>query len=358
MERKYSGMARSKLRGTQDGTSGPPPFHGISVGIAVRDSYKLSQSATQYQKSGGFLNANKHLDYSSSGDPRSEIIPNVSSSMETLQGSSGVSSTSGDNSGLKGKMEKETGKALMFHVRSGFEPYKPNSRAVLVHGTQLKEKGTVLSSGVVSVENVSSPHLMEEVAPETKCSGQTQKFGSTSSETSSAHTDFGGTQRKGTEIAGRADAIKDAMARGLELTPLQNRAASQKLLEKQSLRDSGHAQGRGERARRGKGGRHERSGRNEEKATLTLDEWESRNAAVNSSFHRRQDISSDAALAWKLQQELNMGGLEVESRKELDEAEKIRLSMFDFSAGNRYADDSSGGRQRQRGRGRGRRRGR
>ncbi|KAI5078405.1 hypothetical protein GOP47_0006076 [Adiantum capillus-veneris] len=162
----------------------------------------------------------------------------------------------------------------------------------------------------------------------------------------------------------RKDAIKAALALGVETAPSHNRVAAQKLLEKRADFNSRNETNRGRSL--GGRGRGRRGARQVEEATLTLDEWEAKRGASIPSTSRRafahhDEASSydDEALAQELHYQLNVQsrGHAATTADAAKEAEQIRLSMFSFAGGN---DDGGQGRHggRGRGRGRGRRRGR
>ncbi|XP_043699331.1 tudor domain-containing protein 3 [Telopea speciosissima] len=139
-----------------------------------------------------------------------------------------------------------------------------------------------------------------------------------------------------------------------EAVPVQNQAAAQKLLQKMSQpsRDDRHSRPfRGPR-NRGK--------EKQEEESLTLDEWERIKGGGKSQLRDEiQDISRDEEIAWQLQNQLNIEDSQdshVKAGKDLD-AEKIRMSMFNFERRDELRDQGRmGSRGRGRGRGRGRRR--
>eukprot|EP00250_Pteridium_aquilinum_P016747 c23272_g1_i1 orf=595-1482(+) len=175
------------------------------------------------------------------------------------------------------------------------------------------------------------------------------------------HESFG----KPKDVDVRQDAIKAALALGVETAPLQNRAAAQKLLEK---RTDFYSKNDGGRRGRGGRGRGRRGGREQEEATLTLDEWEARRGASNlssnqigSAYVDKANTYNDEALAQMLHYQLNVESTgHATAGEAAGEAERIRLSMFSFGGDRGENDDSGRGRHggRGRGRGRGRRRGR
>ncbi|KAH7280468.1 hypothetical protein KP509_37G069000 [Ceratopteris richardii] len=156
----------------------------------------------------------------------------------------------------------------------------------------------------------------------------------------------------------RKDAIEAAMALGVDMAPLQNRAAAQRLLERRT--DSNTRTERGRSRGRGRG---RRGARHDEEATLTLDEWEAKKALSLGTkaavvYQGDMDTCNDEVLAQQLHYQLNMDNSKTSNIPGASkEAEQIRLSMFNFA--NASDDTGHGGHGgRRRGRGHGRRRGR
>lgn len=85
----------------------------------------------------------------------------------------------------------------------------------------------------------------------------------------------------------------------VECVPVQNQAASQKLLQKMSKANANEQRSRG-RKYRGKE-------RQEEPVTFTLDEWEKRKANTKLQIkNEHMDTSHDEDLAWQLQSQLDL----------------------------------------------------
>lgn len=85
----------------------------------------------------------------------------------------------------------------------------------------------------------------------------------------------------------------------VESFPVQNQAASQKLLQKISTsnQDNRHSRGR----------RYRGKGKEEEPAVFTLEEWEKRKAGAKPFVnHKLPDTSNDEDLAWQLQNQLDL----------------------------------------------------
>ncbi|OMO80812.1 hypothetical protein CCACVL1_12732 [Corchorus capsularis] len=107
-----------------------------------------------------------------------------------------------------------------------------------------------------------------------------------------------------------------------ESVPLQNQAASQKLLQKMS---HSNLDGRHSRGRKFRG-----KGKQEEPAVLTLDEWEKMKAGAKPQIrHELPETSGDEDLAWQLQAQLDLEDSHVQ-RMHDGEAENLKRSMFNY----------------------------
>ncbi|XP_078439528.1 tudor domain protein (DUF1767) isoform X2 [Wolffia australiana] len=136
----------------------------------------------------------------------------------------------------------------------------------------------------------------------------------------------------------------------VEAVPVQNQAATQKLLQKLNQSDLEN--------RHCRGGRHRDRGR-EETAVFTLDEWERRKAGTLKSpgaSSAAQDTSRDEELARQLQNQLDMEEFYAEERPDAA-AEHLKLSMFSYGRsegssdqGREYGRRGRGRRSRGRGR--------
>ncbi|KAL8149263.1 hypothetical protein AgCh_006316 [Apium graveolens] len=130
----------------------------------------------------------------------------------------------------------------------------------------------------------------------------------------------------------------------VELIPVQNQAAAQKLLEKMSHN------ARGDRFARG--GKYRGKGKYEA-PVLTLDEWEKRKASANSSMKQGiPDVRQDEDLARQLQNQFDLEDHE-QRGPQMTQADAIKLNMFSFAKDNVSDDGRTGGIGRGRGRGRG-----
>ncbi|CAH9089446.1 unnamed protein product [Cuscuta epithymum] len=134
----------------------------------------------------------------------------------------------------------------------------------------------------------------------------------------------------------------------VESFPVQNQAASQKLLQKmnQPFRDNHRIRGQ----------RHRGKEKEEDSHLLTLDEWERSRSGNISGNQKLSSISQDEDLARQLQEQFDLEDVHVQKDSSMTEAENIRMNMFRFDRDDARAHGTMG--FRGRGRGRGRRAGR
>lgn len=354
IERKYSGLARPTLKSARvEGDTGPPPFHGLPV---ARQGKQDAESAGQCQQS------NLHVKENALERPVTKSTPGPSSMSRLGESSKGH---------LQGKVaippgsanEKDNDDVFSLRIRPGSEPYRPPLMKTSVPHAHTLEMGN--SSSIHThpelllspdATNVAGASALQELITTDSASPNP-----VASSDKDLNVSLGDPSNAMAEDM-RVDAIKAAIALGVETAPVQNRAAAQKLLEKRTDGHSktfpGRGRGASSRGRERRLGRHGRPGMDEQQSMLTLDEWESRKGITNISGNQSTCTDGDAALAQKLQYELNFEGREASSsRTAFDEAEQIRLSMFNFAV-DRSIDEHDGERRRGRGRGRGRRRGR
>ncbi|XP_022732617.1 tudor domain-containing protein 3-like [Durio zibethinus] len=138
-----------------------------------------------------------------------------------------------------------------------------------------------------------------------------------------------------------------------ESVPLQNQAASQKLLQKMS-----HSNHNG---RHSKGRKYRGKEKQEEHEVLTLDEWEKMKAGSKPQMRNElPETSCDEDFARQLQTQLDLDDYHAQ-RVHDTEAENIKRSMFNYEredGRNRQEEHRGRGRGRGRGGGRGKGRGR
>ncbi|KAJ3694170.1 hypothetical protein LUZ60_009650 [Juncus effusus] len=148
----------------------------------------------------------------------------------------------------------------------------------------------------------------------------------------------------------------------IEAVPVQNQAASQKLLQKMQEPVNNYKP------------RHNRFRNREaedEKPVFTLDEWEKRNNYANApdkrnnyvnapdkrNYYNAPNTSNDEEMARMLQRQMDLEDSS-SSQAGNSEADRLRMSMFSFTGEEEGGQDWRGSGNRGRGRGRGRSRGR
>lgn len=375
IERKYSALARATLKTARiEGDTGPPPFHGLSVAKqAIQDAKKHSllrqrqQEPTQHSF-GTDLHAK-------------DIISHGPATLDSLESNTMSRSASlgkgvlPDNFGVTAEIQSnnDMNKVLSSWGKTGREPYRSPVLKTTGADVSSLETGNDWSSDQLP-ELLLSPNAVKVADGASTSFDSESKKGlrglmpsevSSSSTLASSDKDLNVSaraQQKEMGIDSRVDAIRAAMALGVETAPLQNRTAAQKLLDKRSDGDFKNLDGRGRgflaRGRGRRAGRHGAMRIDEEKGTLTLDEWESRKGFSNFPKNQTTGTDDDAALAQKLQHQLDLeSNIVATVGTAHDEAEQIRLSMFNYTV-DRSADGHGGEKRRGRGRGRGRRHGR
>ncbi|KAH9800427.1 DUF1767 domain-containing protein [Citrus sinensis] len=211
---------------------------------------------------------------------------------------------------------------------------------------QLAQRGRFYHDDSESTAKTSEP-----VAVET--TGNTKVMPSTSQQTTGLEKNNSVTSPKVTRVEERTEEDpSSSQARPKEVVesfPVQNQAASQKLLQKMSTsnQDNRHSRGR----------RYRGKGKEEEPAVFTLEEWEKRKAGAKPFVnHKLPDTSNDEDLAWQLQNQLDLE--DSHSGMHDSQAENIRMSMFSYERDDRVHGTENRGRGRGRGRRKGRGRGR
>ncbi|XP_022145032.1 tudor domain-containing protein 3 [Momordica charantia] len=132
----------------------------------------------------------------------------------------------------------------------------------------------------------------------------------------------------------------------VEAVPVQNQAASQKLLHKMSQQDGNH--------RHFNNRKHRGKGRMEDPVVYTLEEYERRKSGTNQIPKNASSYTShDEQLAWQLQNQFDLEDSHVQESASRANAEHLRMSIFNYERDTYTAHD--GGRGRGRGGGRGRR---
>lgn len=337
IERKYSIFSRSSLNSSQvQGSSGPPPFERLNIEISPVQSRHKAE--LQVHKSYGSQRVISQRD-----KPIASKLTNESTGTDFMeQGTASVKpggklpDTSTyqvkDNAG-----SLNNGSITTERVRTGYEVYRPKaSQHKPVESLQLCAK---------SLEKAS---ICSDKKTNLLPGNQKPKFSEPEIKSTDVKTNNMPVELRKNEIleGGQPGSINRKMNLGADSVPIQNQAASQKLLKKMS--DKGRERGEFKHGRSGKF-----RGNREETALLTLDEWEVQKGkmkATSSSWS--DDVSQDAELARQLQNQLDLEASNEKMAHE-QEAEKIRMSIFNF--GNTSNNSENRGRK-PRGRGRGNRR--
>ncbi|GAY50509.1 hypothetical protein CUMW_127240 [Citrus unshiu] len=204
---------------------------------------------------------------------------------------------------------------------------------------QLAQRGRFYHDDSESTAKTSEP-----VAVET--TGNTKVMPSTSQQTTGLEKNNSVTSPKVTRVEERTEEDpSSSQARPKEVVesfPVQNQAASQKLLQKMSTsnQDNRHSRGR----------RYRGKGKEEEPAVFTLEEWEKRKAGAKPFVnHKLPDTSNDEDLAWQLQNQLDLEDSHEQSGMHDSQAENIRMSMFSYERDDRKieAEEEEGAEERE-----------
>uniref|UniRef100_A0A6N2N4Q6 RecQ mediated genome instability protein 1 OB-fold domain-containing protein n=1 Tax=Salix viminalis TaxID=40686 RepID=A0A6N2N4Q6_SALVM len=312
MNQKYSGISRSSLRLSQEtDNGGPPRFEKLQIRAPSRGS---SQKAILLEKA-------NIPDYSKS------------TSNSTVQIST---ETSGNSKVLpldaQRKADSVDGKVRGASLRAS---YKENPR-----NFQWKSKedyhGSSSKSNAPTVAKTSGNSEQRPMDSEQKVDDDKAKIVSLNESL----------EQKPNDSSARQKEV-------IETVPVQNQAASQKLLLKMNHRPNQGAWQPKSQKYRGKN-------KQEESQVFTLEEWEKSNAGPKRLTNNDlPDTSCDEDLASKLQYQLDVEDFQVHGRTHNTVVEDIRLSMFNYERdGNRVHEMEHGGRGRGGGRGRARARGR
>lgn len=210
---------------------------------------------------------------------------------------------------------------------------------------QFAQRGRLYHDGSESTAKTSEPIAVDTT-------GNTKVMLNTSQQTTGLEKNNSVTGLKVTHVEERTEEDpSSSQARPKEVVeslPVQNQAASQKLLQKMSTpnQDNQHSRGRKYRGK----------GKEEEPAVFTLEEWEKRKVGAKPFVnHMLPDTSNDEDLAWQLQNQLDLGDSHEQRGMHDSQAENIRMSMFNYERDDKVHGTENRGRGR--GRGRGRRRG-
>ncbi|VFQ61153.1 unnamed protein product [Cuscuta campestris] len=188
-----------------------------------------------------------------------------------------------------------------------------------------------------SMSSTKSPVLMPAV-----------KDGSSTMHNDSRHDTLGDDKKQSNSEIDEATTSSEARPKEVaESFPVNNQAASQKLLQKMSQPFGDN--------RRTRGQRHRGKDKHEESHLLTLDEWERSKMGNFSGSQKLSSFSQDEDLARQLQEQFDLEDVHAQKDSGISEAETIRLSMFRFDREDSRPHGTMGFRGRGRARGRGRR---
>lgn len=336
IERKYSVFSRSSLNSSQvPGLSGPPPFERLNIETApVRSSHKAELQVPRSYGSRGVI--------SQRDKPMATKLTNVNTSTDVMMQGAATAKVGGkilDTSTYQTKDNAgplKNGSITTERVRIGYEVYQPKaSQNKPAESSQL---------GARSLEQAS---ICSDTEINLLTGNQKPKFSEAEIKSTQVKTNDTQAELRKNEIleGGQPDSIIRKMDLGAEAVPIQNQAASQKLLKKMS--DKGKQRGEFKHGRSGKF-----RGNQEATALLTLDEWELQKGKLKATSSWSEDVSQDAELARQLQNQLDLEDSNVKMTHE-QEAERIRMSIFNF--GNTSNSSENRGRK-PRGRGRGNKR--
>ncbi|GLJ29284.1 hypothetical protein SUGI_0577460 [Cryptomeria japonica] len=330
MDCKYSGLFRSTLNSPQNqGSSGPPPFERIEISTVQSQTLHKLQASTSMNKQ----MAKQTTSFIRSQNTATEVLMHdaaVVQSGRNLPGTRTGQTKDDVGSSKNGRVTSE-------RVRGGYELYRPKASE---HRPGEKSKP---SSEALDNSSRFSNLDMDVLSGKQEQGGSVESLISSELQTNES--------RKNEILGGQPDVVNQKTLLVTEAVPVQNQAAAQKLLKKMTDMGRGGGENRNDRFGRSRG-RHNGKGKREEAALLTLDEWEMQNGRTNAISCRNDDVSQDAELARQLQTQLDLEAANVRMSHE-DEAEKIRMSVFNF---RNMSDNNQSGLRKPRGRGRGKRR--
>lgn len=333
IERKYSVFSRSSLNSSQvQGSSGPPPFERLNIGTSPAQSSHKAE--LQVHKSHG-----SHGVISQRDKPIVSKLTNENTSTDVMKQGAATVKPGGkllDTSTYQMKDNAgplKNGNITTERVRIGYEVYRPKaSQHKPVESLQLCAQ---------SLENAS---IGSDTETNLLTGNQEPKFSEADVKSTDIKTNSMPAELRKNEILerGQPDSINRKMNLGAEAVPIQNQAASQKLLKKMN--------DKGREFKHGRSGRFR--GNQESTALLTLDEWELQKGKMKATSSWSDDVSQDAELARQLQNQLDLEASNVKMAQE-QEAERIRMSIFNFGNTNNSSENRG---RKPRGRGRGNRR--
>ncbi|KAG6739585.1 hypothetical protein POTOM_057186 [Populus tomentosa] len=329
MKQKYSGFSRSSLRLSQEtDNGGPPPFEKLQIGAP---SHRSSRQAI---RSGLSSRCYMQLAFDFSYKEKANIPDYFkSTSNSTVQIST---ETAGNTKVLpldsQRKADSVDDKVRVASLRTS---YKENPRYFQWRSKE-DYHGSTSKSNVPTVAKTSGNAEPRPMDSEQKVDDDKDKTVSLNESL----------EQKPNDSSARQKEV-------IETVPVQNQAASQKLLLKMN-----HNQG----DRHSKGQKYRVKNKQEESQVFTLEEWEKSNAGSKRlTKNDFPDTSCDEDLASKLQDQLDVEDFHVNilpfvhRRTHNTVVDDIRMSMFSYERdGNKVHEMEHGGRGRGRGRGGGR----
>ncbi|KAF5459094.1 hypothetical protein F2P56_023080 [Juglans regia] len=366
MNQKYSGFSRSSLRLSRESdTGGPPPFEKLQIrapSCRFVQQGKSSDYAGSSSKSHGPNAVTGNTDFKPTGrkqklDKSTDMIWNPKAASVTERTEEKPSSVE-----MRPK-EDYAGSSSKSHSPNpvtGNTDFKPTGRK------QKLDKSTdmIWNPKAASVtERTEEKPSSAEMRPKEDYAGSTSKSHGPNAVV--GNTDFMPTGRqqnldkltdmnrnpKTSSVTERTEekpsSSETRPKEVVEFVPVQNQAATQKLLQKMNHQSSD--------GRHSKGQRHRGKGKQEEPAVLTLDEWEKIKAEEKTlKKDELPDIRRDEHLAWQLQNEFDSEDSHVQRGPHKAGADDLRMSMFNYTKDDgRFRASGHGGGGRGRGRGRG-----
>ncbi|XP_061951494.1 uncharacterized protein LOC133674419 isoform X2 [Populus nigra] len=296
MNQKYSGFSRSSLRLSQEtDNGGPPPFEKLQIGAPSRRSSRQAIRSVSYEEK-----ANIPEYFKSTSNSTMQISTETAGNTKVLP------------LDAQRKADSVDDKVRVASLRTS---YKENPR-------NLQWRSKEDYNGSTSKSNV--PMDSE------------QKVDDDKEKTVSLNESL---EQKPNDSSARQKEV-------IETVPVQNQAASQKLLLKMN-----HHPNQGDR--HSKGQRYRGKNKQEESQVFTLEEWEKSNAGSRRlTKNDFPDASCDEDLASKLQDQLDVEDFHVHRRTHNKVVDDIKMSMFSYERdGNKVHEMEHGGRGRGRGRG-------
>ncbi|XP_061951493.1 uncharacterized protein LOC133674419 isoform X1 [Populus nigra] len=309
MNQKYSGFSRSSLRLSQEtDNGGPPPFEKLQIGAPSRRSSRQAIRSVSYEEK-----ANIPEYFKSTSNSTMQISTETAGNTKVLP------------LDAQRKADSVDDKVRVASLRTS---YKENPRNLQWRSKE-DYNGSTSKSNVPTVAKTSGNAELRPMDSEQKVDDDKEKTVSLNESL----------EQKPNDSSARQKEV-------IETVPVQNQAASQKLLLKMN-----HHPNQGDR--HSKGQRYRGKNKQEESQVFTLEEWEKSNAGSRRlTKNDFPDASCDEDLASKLQDQLDVEDFHVHRRTHNKVVDDIKMSMFSYERdGNKVHEMEHGGRGRGRGRG-------